>query len=79
MKPVVGMVVPYFDEQCSLMVEIMKYEELNNLEIFTLKVVKKLDKDPKCDYDMDQEFTRERPIGDEKGLWGIVLDQALHG
>lgn len=74
MKPEEGMVVPYFDQQCSLIVEIIKYEELSNLERFKFRVIKKLDKDSSCGYDEGDEFPKERPIGGENGLWGLILE-----
>ena len=75
MKPVVGMECAYYNEKCSLKVEIISYEEMTNKELFSLKVLKNLSPNSGCPYKEDQVFPFERDKNSAgNGLEGLILD-----
>ena len=75
MIPVVGATGGYFSLNCSLMVEIISYEELDTTERIRLKVLKNLNEDSGCKYEEGEEFTYERTKNRIEGeLEGLTLD-----
>ncbi len=75
MKPMGGMTGGYFNEKCSLKVEVVSYEEADDMEIIRLRVLKNLSKNPGCSYEEGSEFVYSRKKGEEKnGLEGLTLE-----
>jgi len=71
MIPEKGMEVGYSTEICSLRVKIISYENFGSKPVAMVKVLRKLNDDPRCHYKVGEEFPLEG-----KELESLVLDVA---
>ena len=77
MKPMPGMTGGYSSLNCCLRVEVVSYEEQDEFEFISLRVLKNFNPESGCKYSAGEEFIYPRKKGgdeDDNPLESLILD-----